>query len=373
MHSIHDQNFTQSLSAFGDVPFSTGCSWPSAPTAPRIVLIGVLILLSAGCHRAQIYQASALPIELTAPPVLNPLNIDFSKLARNQERSETLHSGDVVDVQITTGIEEEEPVVWKVRLDEQGVGDIPIIGPVRLAGLDFTGAGHAIRVEGIQRGKYVAPNVSVSLRERRTIRVTVLGAVAKQGDYNLPAADANLLAALSKAENLTEEASTIIEIRHPPRRVMAASFPAEANTPRLVTVDLAQAELNQNVDLRIEDGTTVMVRPRAVRFISVIGLVKKSGQFKMPMDRDIRLLEAISLGEGRVLQLADKVHIIRQGPGDVPVVIEASIKAAKTNPKSNIRLADGDVISVEETSMTFVVGMLRDFVRLGFTSGIPGF
>jgi hypothetical protein len=94
----------------------------------------------------------------------------------------------------------------------------------------------------------------------------------------------------------------------------------------------------------------------------------------MPMDKDLHLLEAISLSEGRVLQMADKVHIIRQGPAwRDPVVIEASVKAAKANPKSNLRLADGDVVSVEETTATFVVGTLREFVRLGFTSGIPGF
>ncbi len=361
---------------------SVGCDTTSSaakfgavvPTRNRNALIGLLILLSTGCHRALVYDSSTLPDELIAPQVVNPLNIDFAKLARNKERSEILHLGDVIEVQVATGIEEEEPIAWKVRLDNQGFGTIPIIGPVRLAGLDFTAAGQAIRHEGIQRGKYVAPNVSVTLGQRRTIRVTVLGAVKQQGPLDLPVADADLLAALSMAGNLTEKASTIVELRHPPRPVMAASFSPEANSPRLVTIDLARAELDQNVDLRLEDGTTIMVRPRPVRFVSVIGLVRKPGQHEMPMDKDLRLLEAISLSEGRVLQMADKVHIIRQGPGwRDPVVIEASVKAAKANPKSNLRLADGDVVSVEETTATFVVGTLREFVRLGFTSGIPGF
>ena len=38
----------------------------------------------------------------------------------------------------------------------------------------------------------------------------------------------------------------------------------------------------------------------------------------------------------------------------------------------NIRLAAGDVVSVEETPTTFVVGTIREFVGFGFSAAIPG-
>lgn len=344
------------------------------PLSLKSVLGSAIVLaLFSGCQRAQVFQVTSLPSQFRAPRTVSVNDIDFSKLARGSERSETLRPGDVIDVQLATGIEEEVPGKWQVRLDDSGVAAIPIIGAVRLAGLDFTRAEQAIRFEGVNRGKYIAPNVSVAVRERRSITVTVLGAVASQGAVGIPANNANLLEALTRAGSLTADASTIIEIRRPPRLVAQASYPG-GNQPRIQTVDLLQAQLNPNIDLSVEDGTTIVVRPRGERFVSLIGLVRKRGQYKMPVDKDLHLLEAISLGDGRTLQIADKVRIIRRIPNQpVPVVIEASVKSAKSDPTANLRLAPGDVISVEETPMTMVVGTLRDFVRLGFTSGIPGF
>ena len=70
---------------------------------------------------------------------------------------------------------------------------------------------------------------------------------------------------------------------------------------------------------------------------------------------------------------SNKVRIIRQVPGQAePVVIQTSIRNAKLQAAANVRLAAGDVVSVEETPATFTVEMLRSFIRFGFSSTIPG-
>ena len=77
---------------------------------------------------------------------------------------------------------------------------------------------------------------------------------------------------------------------------------------------------------------------------------------------------------GLRLEIADKVHIMRTPPNSTEsIIIQVSIRDAKRDGASNVRLAAGDIVSVEETPVTFVVGTIRDFVRFGFTSGIPGF
>ena len=82
----------------------------------------------------------------------------------------------------------------------------------------------------------------------------------------------------------------------------------------------------------------------------------------------------IAMARGLKFEIADKVHVIRNLDTQTePVVIEASIKRAKRDGVSNIRLTAGDVVSVEETPTTLVVGTIRDFVRFGFSSAIPGF
>jgi polysaccharide export outer membrane protein len=106
-----------------------------------------------------------------------------------------------------------------------------------------------------------------------------------------------------------------------------------------------------------------------------MGLVNRSDQYEIPEDLpEPRLLDALAMAGGQSLSIADKVHVIRQLPGRAePVVIQASVRAAKADLTSNIQLAAGDVVSVEETPTTFVVGTIKDFVRFGFSSAIPGF
>jgi polysaccharide export outer membrane protein len=93
----------------------------------------------------------------------------------------------------------------------------------------------------------------------------------------------------------------------------------------------------------------------------------------MRNDQELRLLDAIALAGGCSLGVADKIHIVRQVPNRAdPVLIETSIKEAKRDGAANILLAAGDVVSVEETPVTFVVGTIRDFVGFGFSAPIPG-
>ena len=141
---------------------------------------------------------------------------------------------------------------------------------------------------------------------------------------------------------------------------------------RTAQIDLEQSSAIPPQEFHLEDGATVMVMPRPARYVHVIGLVRNADQFEIPEDQELHLLQAIALAGGRTVSIADKVHVIRPVPGQTkPVLIEASIREAKQG-RANIRLAAGDVVSVEETPATFVVGTIQNFVRLGFTSAIPG-
>jgi len=102
--------------------------------------------------------------------------------------------------------------------------------------------------------------------------------------------------------------------------------------------------------------------------VFVDGLVKKPGEIELPRDRELRLLDALALAGGRNVQMADKVWVVRQVPGrPEPVLIEVSVKQAKRDRRSNLRLAAGDVMSVEDTPATFVYDLLKNFFRVGST------
>jgi polysaccharide export outer membrane protein len=117
-----------------------------------------------------------------------------------------------------------------------------------------------------------------------------------------------------------------------------------------------------------------MVREQPPRFVHVIGLVQKPNRFELPAGENIRILDAIAMAQGLKISLADRAYVIRQVPGAAePVVIEVSIRNAKTTPGDNILLSDGDVVSVEETPLTFVFGTLKNVVRIGLTNSLSLF
>ena len=93
----------------------------------------------------------------------------------------------------------------------------------------------------------------------------------------------------------------------------------------------------------------------------------------MPFDRDLHLLDALAMAGGRTTAAADLVLIVRRVPHENRyVVIDASVRQAKRESAANLRLAPNDVVSVEETPITFLSGAMRNFLRFGFSIGFPG-
>jgi polysaccharide export outer membrane protein len=356
-------------------------------TPPRWCIVVILLTSLAGCRQG-VYRASALPAEFWAPAVGSAQSLDLSRLASASARSEVIQPGDVLHVSITTGLEVNEPIKWPLRVGNDGAVNVPLVGLVRVAGLDPINADFAIGDASVRRGIYRAPQVAVQVAARHSNQVFVTGAVVNPGVYPLPSVSSDLLAALVAAGGLTEDAGTIVEIRHPPAggpgmstAAGAPDFelagyrggPQDPTMPRTVRVDLQEAAAGAGGDFHVEDGSVVMVMKKPLRVVYVMGLVHKANQFEMPPDQDLRMLDALALAGGRTMEIADKVRVIRNNPhGGEPVVIDASVREAKRNSSANIRLAAGDVVSVEETSLTFTLDTVRNFLRFGFTSAIPG-
>ena len=108
-----------------------------------------------------------------------------------------------------------------------------------------------------------------------------------------------------------------------------------------------------------------MVLPRDKETIHVSGLVTAPGQFELPHDQDVHLLDAIAMAGGLRSPVADKVLIIRRLSNDVePVIIRASLMQAKKNGAENLRIATGDTVTVERTPATVVVDSFNQLFRM---------
>lgn len=337
---------------------------------PGIIVIAMMVTGCAGPRAT--HQAHRLPTSLQAAPLRSVADVDLSRLARTSDTTEIIQAGDTVEVALATGLEEIDPPPRAVRVGDNGAAVLPLVGPVDLAGRRLPDAEAAIYHASVKRGIYRNPQVSVFLKERRVAKVTVTGAVKEPGLKDIPANNCDLATALVAAGGLAEHADTTVEIRYPPG---TTALPGQPETPnpnahsvRLDLLTLAQAA---DGDYRLPDGAVVDVAERKPRVVSVMGLVRKPGTIEMPVDKDLHLVEAIAHAGGRELQVADKIHILRTSAEEGrSVLIRASFKEAKERGKGNIRLMPGDVITVEETPVTFTLATLRNLLRVGVSPAL---
>jgi len=364
---------------------NSGCH--NAPAITRRALQHVSLLAFAVCClgcSSGMFTPSELPHSLVAKPVISASHLNLSGLNSSAMRVNSIYSGDVLQVDVVTGTGNRDETSWRLRVDENGAIPLPQVGPIRVAGLELVAAERLIGDVYRQREIYLHPSVSLTVDARRTKRVTVEGAVKKPGNYDLPAANADITDALLAAGGLTAEADVIVEVRH--TRGFGIANPSSPNHAAwqhaqqvgyqyspgsqvdVRRINLATIRSEDQASQSIEDGAVVTVVKRPIPTVGVIGLVKQNKQIKIPSGAEMRVLDAISAAGGTSVDLADKVFIVRRVPGsEETVIINTSIKQAKRDLSWNVLLASGDVVSVEETPQTFLWRGLSNILNVAWT------
>jgi len=317
-------------------------------------------------------------------PAQNAQTLDLSGFAGPPVNHDLIDRGDLLDVSIAAGLNEDAVTQFVVRVGGNGTAVIPEIGRLQFAGMPLMAAEGQITATCVQRGLYRQPHVTVRMNTPRVNRVTVLGAVEKPGTCSLPRSSSYLMHALMGAGGLAEDAGTLVEIRRPvgPTALASAEQPgagdvqlAGATMPAgrvsRVCLNLAEAAGQPHATQYLEDGAVVTVQRRNPEPIEVIGLVKVSGQYDFPVNHDLRLLGAIALASGLESKLASEAIVIRKAPyGQPPVHIKVNLSKAKSDPNENIRLAPGDVVSVEPNAGTTAVAAIH-LIRFGVGTSLP--
>jgi polysaccharide export outer membrane protein len=385
----------------------------------RLILLGSLAALAApGCAN-RVIRAGRMPARYQAAMVTNAKVADLGRLSMPTSSSSLIEPEDVVDVMIASGLEVGGSVPSKpVRVDDNGVAIIALVGPVPLAGLEPFQAEQRIAAAAIERGLYRTPQVTVTMKKKAVNRITVIGAVEKQGVQELPRSQSTLLDALVAAGSLNDKAGTTIEVRRhgaaarqlaaaqatggepsaadaapatgdgdiqlasavspirrlpgPGRQPQRLPMPGQAtgSAPETVTIDLTELDPAGGNNMTLQDGDVVRVETRDPTPISVIGLVNKPGQYDMPVNQPVHVLDAIALAGERSNEWADKIYITRHVKDETePVVIQTSVAEAQHDNAHNIRLAPGDVVSVEKTPQTVLNDVFRTIIRFSFVAG----
>ncbi len=367
-----------------------------------------LLALVLGCtSTGQHYTANTIPASLLATKRENAQTLDLTRLASASKNNDVIDRGDVIEVSISAGLDEKDTITLPVRINDEGVANLPELGPIKLAGLEMEAAEAAIVSMCIENKLYIRPNVTVTMKRQRMNRVMVVGAVKNPDVYELPRGRSDLLAAIVAAGGLEKDAGTKVEIRNPRRPGGRSSPVASGLQPGIDTVGHSSGDLTETtiasanpdvipivdadgkmesfkVDLVsatkagkggyiIEDGGVISIEKRDPEPLHVIGLVRKPDRYDFPIAEDLRVTDAIALAGGTSMTVADKVFIVRRVPkSNDTAVIQVSLRQAKRNAQANLSLEPGDVVSVENTPATVLyeaINIIKFNISAGATLG----
>ncbi|MBI5694941.1 MAG: SLBB domain-containing protein [Nitrospirae bacterium] len=259
-----------------------------------------------------------------------------------------LGPGDQLEVVVTHGVTQD-------KYDATVAAGGSITAGIVRVGIDGLTVGEAsARVEDELRKFVREPYVTISVKDYRSKSVTLLGAVLSQsrqptgpGVYYLSGR------------------TTVMEL------LGAAGGPSDKANLERVQVNRAGGTLHVNLyrtltlgdteqDLVLDDGDTVYVPERATSEskVYVFGEVTKPGVY--PYNRDMGLLQAISLAQGYTkYAVMDEVRIIR-GSAEKTDVITASVEGLLEDGdlSQDIALLGNDIVYVPRSGM----GDWNDFV-----------
>lgn len=364
--------------------------WISRPywILPAAGIVGAMAVLAGGGCASSTYSARSLPDEHRVGPTEESYG-PLPDLIPEAAPVDRIGRGDELEVQILTDLGTSVPRT-RIRVEEDGAADVPLIRRVAVEGMRLEEARHAIAAAAVEREIFKKPYVSVAMIQPATNRVWVLGAVRSARHHDLPRRSSTLLAALAAAGGLSENAAPVVDILQPARPGAPLS-PFDPQGPRLagateaalappygraafqpartIRVNLADDDQTRQNPV-LGDGDVVVVGRQPERSITVGGLVRRPNRYKLPYQQDVRIADAVWLAGGKSSLFADQVLIARQLPGQEPIQIKASLLEARYNPKANVRIAPGDAIAVEETPFTFGWALAERIVRIGISGRV---
>jgi polysaccharide export outer membrane protein len=364
-----------------------------------LTLLVIICCSLSGCHKANHYYAGdtffgrKLPQSMRLAERPKVLTVDMTRLAGGAGDSDTINTGDVLEVKIAAGLSEKDQITMGARVSDDGTIVLPEIGSVSVVGIEPSGAESLIRTAAISKQLFYNPAITVRITDRRMNTVKVMGAVKLPGVYKLPPNSSDIVSALAAAQGLADDAGQNIEVRNPivPDRGERPAFAGDPTLPysnvshtvgnsasssggmNSYSIDLISAAKAGDGQYLVADGGVIMVEKRDPEVIYVQGLVKKPDRYEFPVGEDLHLLDAISLAGGMSNQLANKIYIVRKTvQGKDPVVIEVSYRAATHSADSNELLGPGDVVKVAHTPATVFMEALN-IIRFGVNSSTSFF
>ena len=285
---------------------------------------------------------------------LNRKIIEESTKSATNNYDYQIGPGDLLDVKVY----EAQDLSTEARVSTRGTVTYPLLGEVDLGGLTVQEAEKKLR--GLLQAKYVKdPHVSIFIKEYRSKKVAVVGAVKNPGDYEL-LNRGHLLEAIALAGGLTDNAGQIVYLTH-------------QGTDKQIKIDLDELLVkgNTSLNLPVQMGDTVFVPEAGVYYVN--GAVKKGGQFLLK--KPVTVSRAVQIAGGLTIGArASHVTLIRFNEDGDKQIIPVDLKAIEKGEREDIALQDQDVVFVSKNPIIAFFQTIRPgffFPPFSISASVP--
>jgi polysaccharide biosynthesis/export protein len=322
------------------------------------MLLGLLFfaLFCAGCASPP-QSRFTVPENAGIPSGVSQINTALTSAALQAPAAAAdyrLGAEDLLDITILNipeGVVGPIPRKMEVRLSQEGLIALPLLGDLSVAGLSTTA------LEQLLRERYNEflhdPQVGVQIKEYRGQQISIIGAVARPGMYQLTG-PRTLVDLLSMAGGINEKAGRQVYLYRQgsdERQSFVIDLLSLANNPGLV-------------NMAVQAGDVINV-PLAGTFF-VDGAVGKPGAY--PLNRMYTLTQALAVAGGvnEALAAYDEVAIFRRQTGSEHQKIPADLKEILAGRARDPHIEAEDTIVVPISTAKYIID--RFIGRIGVTS-----
>ncbi len=224
------------------------------------------------------------------------------------QTAEAIGEGDTVRVTVF----QNPDLSIETRVGPDGTINYPLLGQVKLGGLNTSAAGARI-ADQLKRGNYMRnPQVTVALTVRGQ-QVSVLGQVVRPGRYPLDGTNFRLTDVLALAGGIAPTGDETVQ-------VMINRGGKVARVSVDVPVMFKTGDLSRNIE--VHHGDTIFVQRAPVFYI--YGEVPRAGAYRL--EQNMSVMQALSLGGGVTPRGTDRgIKINRTLPDGTVRTLDAKL------------------------------------------------
>ena len=261
---------------------------------------------------------------------------------------------------------EDEKLNKTVRVSSQGNISLPLLGVIRVK--DLTSSELEREITDLLTEKYFQdPHVSVFIKEFRSQRISVIGAVERPGVLEV-SGEKTILDVLGMVGGLKQDAGQRLFLVRPRQTAVeeqAAKGQKESEDlpPQIFVVDLDELLVQGNLALNLPllNGDVVNVPLSGKVFVG--GQVKSPGGF--PLGKRLTLSQAITLAGGLKFEGdASETRIFRfSGKTQDKDIIAANVYAIQKGQEQDQYLKEYDIVFVPTSGSKSFLKEMWDFVK----------